>query len=149
MLFGTWLRTCRAKEREAGVDHRQLACHPAELSTYEQHNLSKALHLMEKLYIRIPPSAFSDSRLRERWEGFRSEYIRELRVALDCIGAALTAVGCTEEELEAAGRPVKASVPDAEEDTENPGSEEKVETEETVVLPLCKALTPSGHVTGK
>lgn len=107
MRFGTWLRDIRAKEREAGVNHRDLASRPAELTSYVQDHLSQALRKLELMYTQIPPAPIPEDRLRIRWESFRGRYIRDIRYALDHIGAALTAVGCTEEELAAVGQLVK------------------------------------------
>lgn len=99
MLFGTWLRSVRARQQDEGVDHRDLATYASKLTPFVRDELSTALHALESLYIRIPPEVLSDENQRERWLDLRSEYIREMRSALDHLGAALTVVGCTDEEL--------------------------------------------------
>lgn len=148
MHFGTWLRDVRAEEREAGVNHRDLACRPAELTSYVQDQMCEALSRMERLYIRIPPAPLDESHLREKWEDFREPYIYELRKALDHIGAALTAVGCTEDELASIGRPeiLSEETPEAlEEGSENSESEPGTVQDATVVVPLREALATVGN----
>jgi hypothetical protein len=99
VLFGTWLASIRASERDSGVDHRELACYASKLTPYVQGHMSEALHDLEKLYTQLPPTVAEESDQREAWEGLREEYVRTLRQALDHLAATLTAVGCTDAEL--------------------------------------------------
>lgn len=99
MLFGTWLRSIRTQERDTGVDFNQLACYGSKLTPYIQDHMAVALKDIEMMYNQLPSTALSEEEQRERWEGLRTEYIARMRAALDHFGAALAAVGCTEEEL--------------------------------------------------
>lgn len=99
MLFGTWLRSVRARQQDDGLDHRELATYASKLTPYVRDELSTALHKLESVYIRIPPEVLGDAVQRERWLDLREEYIREIRIALDHIAATLTVVGCTDAEL--------------------------------------------------
>jgi hypothetical protein len=135
VLFGTWLRSVRAREREAGVDHRELACYASKLTPYIQDNLSEALHRLEKLYIQIPATAFTEQIQRERWEKLRPGYVRDVREALDFLAATLTAVGCTEDELESVNRP--SADPEGNDDpSEGCADNEDFSSEETTQIPI-------------
>lgn len=149
MLFGTWLQSARARERESGVDHRELACYAGKLTPYVQDQMSRALHDLEKLYIRIPPTALHESNQRLLWESLRTDFVRDIRGALDHIGAVLTAVGCTEEELE----DILGGATDAEvgeesgtnEESANSGSGETSPEEETIVMSATDIAIVTGH----
>ena len=105
MLFGTWLRAARARGREAGVDYTELACYPDKLTLYMRDQMSLALQTMEELYCRLPSTTEDEPSQRETWENLRGDFVAHMRESLDLLGAVLTAVGCTEEELEAVGSP--------------------------------------------
>lgn len=152
MLFGTWLQSARARESAAGVDHRELACYAGKLTNYTQEELSRALHRLERLYIRIPPSPLGEKEQRQMWEERRSDFISEIRESLDNIAAVLAALGCTEEELEAAGaRAEDAETGETEDDVEstNASSGSGNPEDETVVMPLARLAVTSGHDTEK
>jgi len=142
VLFGSFLRSARTREREAGIDHRELACYAGKLTPYVQSNLSNALLTLETLYTRIPSTVISEQQQRELWEQLRSVYIQDIRSALDRIAAVLTAVGCTEEELEAAGI---ASSGETEIDESSEGCADGVKfySEKTTEMPLPR-VTPLG-----
>lgn len=135
--LGTWLRVARAQERDSGVDFRELACYASKLTPHIQDHLAPALQDLELLYAELPPTVSAEEEQREFWESYRSEYIRRIRGALDHIGAALVAVGCTDEELLADPEPD----PDPEDEDGEPSDPEESEgeeggPEETVSLPL-------------
>lgn len=104
MTYGTWLSAARAEEKRLGVDHHEMACYASRLTPYVQNHLAVALRDLEQLYAELPSPIAEDVEQREYWEGTRREYVSRIRAALDHIGAALTAVGCTDEELRLAGR---------------------------------------------
>lgn len=98
--------------------------------------------------MRIPSVVLDEEELRELWPEFRAEYIREARRALDHIAAALTAVGCTEEELAGAdGSPEPAEKNDDPSDI--PPEEEASAIEETVQLPVLVSAIEDGADDGK
>lgn len=115
VLFGTWLASIRARERDSGVNHRDLACNPSKLTPYVQGQLGTALHELEKLYATLPPVVTEEDEQREAWEELRDGYILTVREALDRIGATLTAVGCTDRELSTLLDPEPEPEPAAEE----------------------------------
>jgi hypothetical protein len=142
VLYGTWLKDVRAQEKTQGVDHRELACYASLLTARVQDELSRALRGLELLYIRIPAVALHEDFQRDRWENYRTEYIREIREALDHIGAALAAVGCTDEEL-AGAHQTQCSAEDEEEpeeptdeSSEEDSSDGIADNEETVKFPV-------------
>lgn len=149
MLFGTWLRAARARERETGVDHRELACYAGKLTPYVQDQMSQALHDLEKLYIRIPPTALHESNQRMLWESLRTEFVHDIRIALDRIAAVLTAVGCTEEELEAILGGATDDEPDAgleeEPESTNDVSGETGPEGETLAMSSADIAAVVGH----
>lgn len=142
MQFGTWLRDARAREKDKGVDHRELACYANKLTPYVQDCMARALQGMEELYAQLPPAVAPEEKQRKQWEDGRTAFVARMRESLDLIGAALTAVGCTEEELAA----VSDEGPDPEGDQEPaPGPDEpsgdseelaEPDAEKTVQLPL-------------
>lgn len=142
MHFGTWLRAARAEEKSKGVSHRDLACYASKLTPYVQEHLALALQDMEKLYAELPPVLLEDSVQRVFWEGFREEYISRVRGSLDHIGAALAAVGCTDDQLAQVGQkdePVEEELPEPDDDGD--GEEDVVEETLTIpVLPLRRTL---------
>lgn len=155
MLYGTWLQSARAREREAGVDHRDLACYANLLTSYVQEHLSQALYRLEKLYIRVPPTALNEEHQRSLWETLRPDLIRDVREATDHIAAVLAAVGCTEEELEWC-----LNAPPSEESSEtlenegetehtNSGSGDAEHTDEAVTQPVPVVASPEGHESEK
>lgn len=103
MQFGTWLSALRGQESIDGVDHYELACYASKLTPYVRGNLDDALGLLASVSDDIPDGV-SDDDLRAYWEENRSAYIRKIREVLDHIGAALTAVGCTDKQLELAAK---------------------------------------------
>lgn len=104
MQYGTWLTTLRAEEATEGVDHYEMACYADRLTSYVRDHLHAAVDGLTAADYGIPETSLTpDDELREHWETTRSEYIQQLREALGHIGAALTAVGCTDKQLELAG----------------------------------------------
>lgn len=120
MHFGTWLRATRAKEREDGVDHVELACYASKLTPYIRDHMARALQDMEELYAQLPSAAVPEENQRDHWENGRQAYITRMRESLDHIGAALNAVGCTDEELDNVSQ---ANEEEIESDTPEPASE--------------------------
>lgn len=96
---GTWLRAVRAEERDKGVDFRALACHASELTPYVRDQLSRAAQGIEELYASLPSPLTPDTQQREFWESGREEYVARVCEAVQRLGAALAAVGCTDNEL--------------------------------------------------
>ena len=136
VLFGTWLATVRASERDSGVNHRELACYPSKLTPYVQGHMSEALHSMEKLYAQLPPVLLDEDEQREAWEGRREEFIRAMREALDHIAATLSAVGCTDSLLST------VLDPPAEDDAVSEGEADVSTTEdETTEVPIPTWVT--------
>jgi len=103
VLFGTFLQSARAVERSRGVDFRQLASDASKLTPYVQAHMSEALLSLETLYTKLPSTLRPEDHQRATWEGLRTEYVAEIRGALDHIAAILTVVGCTEDELATVG----------------------------------------------
>jgi hypothetical protein len=99
VLFDSWLHTVRAQERDGGVDYRNLACYPDKLTDYIQDHMSTALQGLEELYAELPSKVAKDDEQREAWITQRESFIIRTRAALDHLAAALSAVGCTDEEL--------------------------------------------------
>lgn len=99
MQFGTWLGVLRAEEAKDGVDHYELACYADKLTPYVRGHLADALGTLRGVDDLIPEFS-SEQELRGFWEDSRDEYIRKIRETLDHVGAALTAVGCTDKQLE-------------------------------------------------
>lgn len=106
MLFGTWLQGARARERADGVDHHRLACYASELTSYVQTEIGHAVRILELTYTQLPPVPLDEERQRQLWETRRDKTVRDLRVAVDHLGAVLAALGCTDEEFENALNPV-------------------------------------------
>ncbi len=135
MLFGTWLHDARVRDREAGVDHRELACYGEKLTPYVQEHLAKALQGLERLYMRIPSTLLDEKALREQWEEFRPQYIRDIRTALESLAAALTAVGCTDEQLAEAVELLEVEKKNDEKSESAPETEGEA-PEQTVMIPV-------------
>lgn len=133
--FGTWLSDARASEKDKGVNHRELACYGSKLTPYVQNQLAPALQDMETLYAALPSVTEDEEKQRAFWEDFRPEYVQRIRVALDSIGAALTAVGCTEDEL--ASAVPDATEPDASSETPE-GEDQEPKNDETVLLDVVE-----------
>lgn len=102
MPNGTWLRDLRAVERDRGVDYMSLACNASELTPYVRDQLSLAAQGIEALYASLPSPLTPDGDQRSHWEGTREEYIARVCEAVQRLGAALAAVGCTDGEREKA-----------------------------------------------
>lgn len=120
VLFGTWLRSVRARERDKGTPYRDLATYPEKLTPYVQEELAQAAQVVETLYVKLPRATDPVGDQRAQWEQGREEFIATVRTALDHLGAALSAVGCTDAELSAALRTT-----DTEEPSESPESGEE------------------------
>lgn len=126
MEYGTWLHATRAQEKVDGVDHIAMACYASTLTPYIRDHLAPALQGLEDLYAQLPPVIATEESQREYWENGRDAYIAKIRAALDHIGAALNAVGCTDEQLAKAGQSVA--------ETDDDGEAEPVGNEETMRL---------------
>lgn len=96
---GTWLHSVRAVEQGKGVDHRELACYAALLTPYVRDHLARAAQSIEELYTQLPSVVVGEDQQRAHWENGREAYISRLCEVLHHLGAALTAVGCTDDEL--------------------------------------------------
>lgn len=146
MQFGTWLETTRVNAQNSGVDLRELATYAAKLTPYVQGQLFYARVGLEKLHIQLPPTPLSEKEQRERWEEHRERFIGDVRVVLDDIASVLIAVGCTDEELAAAGAVARSVTPvsDTEDETESDESSENDEAveaadpDETVQVPILR-----------
>lgn len=143
VLFGTWLASIRARERDSGVSHRDLACDPLKLTPYVQGQLAEALQSLERLYATLPPVVTEESEQREAWETLRDSYVLTVREALDRIGATLTAVGCTDRELSGVldpPEPEPAPEPETVTDEEDQGGEDAPlgSNDETAEMPVPK-----------
>jgi hypothetical protein len=103
------------------------------LTPYIRGHLAPALQDLEDLYAELPSLITDEGDQRRFWEETRPEYIRRVREAMNHIGAALTAVGCTDEDLE---DPKPEVVDDAEEAEEADSEVSEDEGDETVLLPL-------------
>lgn len=136
MEYGTWLRTMRAQEKVAGVDHIAMACYASQLTPYVRTHLATALQDMEELYAQLPPVIALEEEQREHWENGRDAYIACIRGALDHIGAALNAVGCTDEQLASAGHnePEPDDAPEEKEPSEENEPKQIESGEETMRL---------------
>lgn len=138
VLFGTWLASIRASERDSGVNHRDLACNPSRLTPYVQGQMSTALYDLERLYAQLPPVVAEESEQREAWEQLRDDYVRTVRQALDHIGAALCAVGCTDGELRAVLDPPEPDPAPADEADECEGDTPPGSNDETAEIRIPK-----------
>lgn len=99
MSYGTWLRDLRAEERDAGVDHRDLACYASKLTPHVRDHLALAAQGIEELYTSLPAMITPDWAQRTYWEDSREVYLTRLTQALQHLGSALVAAGCTDAEL--------------------------------------------------
>lgn len=158
MQFGTWLRDARAQEKDRGISHRDLACDARKLTPYVQDRMARALQGLEELYAQLPSVAAPEEAQRAQWEEGRRAFIVRTREALDLLGATLTAVGCTEEELESIldddpdPETDQEPAPDPDEPSGEPEERVEPDVEETVQLPLVPvalALAKLPEKTGK
>ena len=102
MHTGTWLKSVREQEAADGVDHRDLACDPLKLTARTREELLQAVQHIQRALSGIPLPLDSYDQQREMWEDGRTVYVGALREAASHLGAALTAVSCTDKELGAA-----------------------------------------------
>jgi hypothetical protein len=86
-------------EQGKGVDHRELACYATALTPYVRDHLARAAQNIEELYAQLPSAVVGEEQQRGYWESGREAYITRLCEVLHHLGAALTAVGCTDDEL--------------------------------------------------
>lgn len=112
-----------------------MACYASKLTPYVQDHMARALQNMEELYAQLPSVALSEEDQREHWENGRGAYITRMRESLDHIGAALSAVGCTDKELDRVGQ---ADETKNENDTPEPFDDVRVneENQETTQIAL-------------
>lgn len=103
MEFNDWLKTQRMhQEISHGVNHRDLACDPYQMSRYVLTQMHSALDTMETARMNIPSHGVEETVQRKAWEDNRSAFVDNIVSMLTCVGSMLTAVGCTDEDL--AGR---------------------------------------------
>ncbi len=100
MRFGAWLAPLRADEVAAGVDHYELACHPADLTQHIRSHLDAAALALGDGRSGVPEPFLAEDDQRASWEEFRTSFIEHMAVLLDHVGHALNAVGCTDAELD-------------------------------------------------
>lgn len=153
MTNGTWLRSLRAVEKDAGVDYTTLACHAVALTPYVREHLSRAAQGIEGVYNQLPSVVESEEGQRVRWEDGREAYVDRICEAIQHLGKALTALGCTDSELEKILL-CKEDANEEESDTssdarEEEATEEEIDGSETIVMALpekvCTAVPESGN----
>jgi hypothetical protein len=137
----------RDREKASGVDHRDLACYASRLTPHVRDHLAHAAQEIEKLYGQLPSAASFESQQREHWEEGREDYIESIRSVLGHLASALTAVGCTDEQLalgESGEDPEPAPLPD---EPDEPETDEQLDApdsdpEKTIGIPFSgvKAL---------
>lgn len=99
MPYGTWLEGVRSQERSRGVDYRHLACYASELTPYVRDQLARAALGLEEIYAHLPSLLVSDDAQREHWVAARDTYVNHVSAVVRHLGAALSAVGCTDAEF--------------------------------------------------
>jgi hypothetical protein len=129
---GTWLRDVRAKERDKGVNHKDLACYASSLTPYVRDHLARAAQGIEELYGQLPSVIIPDGAQRTFWEEGREDFISRVCEVLSHLGAALAAVGCTDNELKRAC-----------------GCEEHVKEAKRDILPLTSVSTTRNTDAGR
>lgn len=141
MPNGTWLRNLRAVERDKGVDYTTLACHASELTPYVREQLARAAQGVEEVYSQLPSAVLPEAEQRARWESSREEYVARICEAVQRLGVALTAVGCSDAELEKHivceedANEVKRDIETvSSEDGEDDTVDEGVDSESTVLM---------------
>lgn len=99
MPNGTWLRSLRAMEKDNGVNYTELACQATVLTPYVREHLSRAAQGIEELYAKLPSALVDDAAQRAHWEDGREAYVSRICEAIQHLGKALAAVGCTDSAL--------------------------------------------------
>jgi hypothetical protein len=100
MSSGDWLSTTRNHQAEVhGVDHLELACNADKLTEYVSRKLNVAAQAVEHARVAVPQESWSEEAQRKLWEEDRGIFVDDMVHALACLGAILTAVGCTEKEM--------------------------------------------------
>lgn len=97
---GTVLRTIRAGEKSKGVNYTTLACHASVLTPHVRDHLSRAARKIEELYNQLPSPVTPDVAQRSHWESQREAYVARICEVIEHVGATLTAMGCTDTEME-------------------------------------------------
>lgn len=130
MPNGAWLRSLRAMEKDTGVDYTDLACRATVLTPYVRDHLSRAAQGIEELYAKLPSAIVSDEDQRAHWEEGREAYVSSICEAIQHLGKALAAVGCTDSELNKL-LVCNGEANEVESDTSSDGREEDTSEEET------------------
>jgi hypothetical protein len=86
-------------ERDKGVNHDHLARYASSLTPYVRDHLARAAQGIEELYAALPSDLTPEDEQRSAWEDGRAEYVDRICESIQHLGAALTAVGCTDDEL--------------------------------------------------
>lgn len=100
MQTGTWLRWVRSKEKQEGLDHHELVCDPYKLTVRTRKKILQAMNHVHRALALVPLPMEEDAQQRRIWEENRQAYVRELALCAEGIAAALTAVACTDREIE-------------------------------------------------
>lgn len=152
MPNGTWLRSLRAMEKDKGVDYTALACHAQALTPYVREHLSRAAQGIEELYGQLPSAIVSDEDQRVHWETGRDAYVSRICEAIQHLGRALSAVGCTDAELEKIltcnEEANKVECDTSSDNPEEEVSEEEIDGSETVVMALPEKARTAVPVSG-
>lgn len=99
MHFGTWLSVQRTRENARGIDHHELTCCPAKLTSYVRGQLDNAVLSLEHAGRGIPSLKLDEGAQRQGWEAHRDPFADDLVEALESIGALLVVIGCGSGEL--------------------------------------------------
>jgi hypothetical protein len=158
MRFSDWLVTQRKHQMDNhGVDHVDLVSNADKLTGYTGARIVKARNSLEDARLIIPLTWEPETVQREIWEKDRDAFVKNLVECLFSVGSVLTAVGCTDAELQVRyaelleedqgdGASLKPGenmpVDDSPEGAEVPDPEPEYLDVETVVVPVLYSIPP-------